>query len=203
MDRWFGKVAVVTGASSGIGAAIAIDLVNAGMKVVGLARRVELVAELKNCIAKESKGKLFPLKCDVTNETEVRSIFKWIEENLGGVDVMINNAGILRKVNLVDLDNTNAIREIVDTNIMGYVYCTREAFHSMKKRNVSGHIILMNSIAGHKVIYSVGSLPSFNIYTPTKYAITAMTEILRQELIAMGTKIKITVNIFIYHLYIL
>lgn len=194
MERWIGKVAVVTGASSGIGAATFVDLANAGVKVVGLARRIELIEALKSKVKPEFKKNVHALKCDVGNETNVKEIFGWIETNLGGVDIFINNAGCQRITNLVDKDNTEIITDVFNTNIWGTVFCVREAFHSMKNRNVAGHVVLLNSILGHSVPYFVGVLPSFNIYPMTKFGITAMTEILRQEFQAMGTKIKITVT---------
>lgn len=188
MDRWIGKVAMVTGASSGIGAQTAIDLANAGMIVVGLARRVERVEALKAQIT----GVLHAIKCDVTEEDDVMRAFKWTIDNLGGVDVLVNNAGISRKCNLIDKGNTSKIKEVIDTNIMGVVLCTREAFQSMKSRNFDGHIIIINSKAGHKVP-NFPLIGSYNIYSPTKYAVTAMTEVLRQEFLRESTRIKITV----------
>lgn len=193
MDRWVNKTAIVTGASSGIGAAIVIDLVKAGMNVVGLARRVQRVSELQQQIPKTSKGKLYAIECDITIEKDIKSAFEWVEQNLGGVDVLVNNAGIMNQVNLVDENNSDAIRSTIETNLMGPVLCTREAFQSMRKRGVDGHIFMINSTLGHKVFYLVGTTASTNIYPPTKYGITAMTEVLRQEFQAFGTKIKITV----------
>lgn len=151
MERWVGKVAVVTGASSGIGAQIAIDLVNAGLIVVGLARRIERIEELKSKISPSTTGVLHSLRCDVTREEDIKQAFKWTTDNLGGVDVLVNNAGIARNFNLIDEDNTATVKEIVDTNVMAVVLCTRDAFQSMKQRNVDGHIFVINSIAGHTV----------------------------------------------------
>lgn len=190
MDRWIGKCAVVTGASSGIGARITTDLVNAGMIVVGLARRVERIEELKANISTTTTGELHAFRCDVTKEEDVLAAFGWIEEKFGGVDVLVNNAGILRSTKLTATDNTQAIRDVIDTNIFAVVMCTREAFQSMRRRNFDGHILLMNSIGGHSVAF----VDSFNIYQPSKYAITAMTEVLRQEFQTEGTRIKVTVN---------
>jgi len=191
MERWIGKVAVVTGASAGIGAQIAIDLANAGMIVVGLARRAERVEELKSKISTTSTGALHAFKCDVTSEDDIKKAFSWTIENFGGVDVLVNNAGIGRNCKLIDKDNTAFIKEVIDTNVIGVVLCTREAFQSMKSRNFDGHIIIINSIAGHSVSYIPG-WPSFNIYAPSKYAVTAMTEVLRQEFQREKTGVKIT-----------
>ncbi|EJY57754.1 AAEL017320-PA [Aedes aegypti] len=188
MDRWVGKVAVVTGSSSGIGAAIAKDLAKAGMVVVGLARRVERVEALKDDLPESAKNLLHAVKCDVSKEEDILKTFKWVEEKFGGVDVLINNAGIVRQTDLLDADNTQMLREVVDTNVMGLVLCSREAYQSMKKRSVDGHIVHINSIAGHRVV----NFPKLNIYCASKHAVTAITETMRNELRTAGTKIKVT-----------
>lgn len=204
MDRWIGKTAVVTGASSGIGAAIVLDLVNAGVNVVGLARRKERMEALRDKIPESANGKLYAIKCDLTQESEIKDAFNWVETNLGGTDILVNNAGIIRTMNLLDSNNSDNLRETIDTNILAVVLASREAFHSMKKRNVNGHIIHINSCAGHKIPYFVGVYPSFNIYPSTKFAVTAMTEVMRQELQNFGTKVKVTVrNIHIHTLNLL
>lgn len=195
MERWANKVAVVTGASSGIGAAIAVDLVKANMIVIGLARRDGRVNELKSKIPANCAGELHSFHCDVQREDDVKAAFKWIEEKFGGVDVLINNAGVITQANLLDADNTEKIKSVIDTNILGVMYCTREAFQSMKKRDVAGHIVTINSISGHKVPYFANlDWPSLNIYPATKHAVTAMTEVYRQELQREKSKIKVTVR---------
>ncbi|XP_065082198.1 farnesol dehydrogenase-like [Ochlerotatus camptorhynchus] len=187
MDRWTGKVAVVTGASSGIGAATAKRLVQAGMVVVGLARRVERTEALKDDLDESIRHRFHAVRCDVSKEEDILKTFQWIEETLGGADVLVNNAGIYRNTKLINADNTTMIREVMDTNVLGLIFCTREAFQSMKKRSVDGHILHINSVAGHK-----SSLPNMNIYCASKFAVTALTETLRQEFKAEGTKIKVT-----------
>ncbi|XP_065079545.1 farnesol dehydrogenase-like [Ochlerotatus camptorhynchus] len=188
MDRWTGKVAVVTGASSGIGAVIAKDLAKARMVVVGLARRVERIEALKADLQESVSSRLHAVKCDVSKEEDILQTFKWVEEKFGGVDVLINNAGIVRQMELLDADNTEKLREVMDTNVMGLVLCSREAYQSMTKRSVDGHIVHINSIAGHKVL----DYPGMNIYFASKHAVTAITETMRNELRNAGTKIKVT-----------
>lgn len=194
MDRWIGKVAVVTGASSGIGASIVVALANADVKVVGLARRKENIEALKSKIKSSFQKNLFAIKCDVGDEANVKSAFNWIDTHLGRVDILINNAGCIRETNIVDPDNTQKLKDVFDTNIWGTMFCVRESFQSMKKRG-DGHVVLMNSVLGHNIPYFVGNLSSFNVYPPAKHAVTAMTEVLRQEFQALGTKIKITVSV--------
>lgn len=124
MDRWRGKVAVVTGASAGIGAAISQKLVHEGLQVVGLDRRHETVKELSKKLIKEgARGKLYVYKADVTQEEELLRAFKWIKENLGTIHILINNAGVIQITNLIE-GNTEKWRKVFDTNVLG-LYCWR------------------------------------------------------------------------------
>lgn len=193
MDRWVGKVAVVTGASSGIGAATTIDLVKAGLKVVGLARRVDKVEALRSKIPAVATGSLIARKCNVADEADVKATFASIIQQLGGVDVLVNVAGIFHKTTLCGTDDAALLRQTLDTNVMGIVYCTREAFQSMKSRGVAGHVILMNSVSGHILPFLL-YLTSYNMYPASKHAVTALSETFRQEFIGEGTKVKITVS---------
>lgn len=193
MERWIGKVAVVTGASAGIGSRLVIDLANLGVKVVGLARRADRIETLRSQVKSQFQKNFYSKKCDVGDEQSVKNVFAWIERELGGVDIYINNAGCIRVTNIVDKDNTQALKDVLDTNLWGTIYGVREAFQSMKNRKVDGHVVLMNSVLGHSVPFFQG-LPSFNAYPPAKHAVTALTEVLRQEFMSLGTKIKITVS---------
>lgn len=98
MERWIGRVAVVTGASSGIGADIALNLAKQGLKVVGLARRRDRVAELAKSLPQSTIGKIYPLECSVCDESQVHEAFNWVEKNVGPVSVLINNAGLTRLI---------------------------------------------------------------------------------------------------------
>ncbi|XP_055372552.1 farnesol dehydrogenase-like [Condylostylus longicornis] len=193
MNRWEKKVAVVTGASSGIGAQIVKDLIKCKITVVGLARRLHKLEELKGAVPNELQNNFHPIKCDVTKENEVNSAFEWINKTLGGTDILINNAGIIRYGRL-SVMNTQDVRDVIDTNIMGIVYCTRNAVESMEKRGVDGHIIMINSIAGHFVprAMDLTDIPSINIYPPSKFALRIMAEMYKQDFRSMGRKIKVT-----------
>lgn len=194
MNRWNNKVAVVTGASSGIGASCVRALLKAGLITVGLARRQNRMNELKSNLPENLQSRLHTLTCDVSKESDVKETFKWIETNLGGTDILINNAGILKSGELVGLDNTKEIVDTVNTNILGVYFCTKEAFNSMKTRKSDGHVVLLNSTAGHTAYF--GDDPSYNIYCGTKHAITAMTETYRQEFQRNGTNVKVTVSLY-------
>ncbi|KAG8232938.1 hypothetical protein J437_LFUL018546 [Ladona fulva] len=132
MERWVGKVAVVTGASAGIGAAIAKDLVSNGMNVVGVARRVERVQELESSLS-GAKGKLYPLKGDVTKEEDVKKIFDYVRQKFGAVHVLVNNAGLSREVPMAGGADNAAMRLIFETNVFGLFMCTNAAMDLMKE----------------------------------------------------------------------
>ncbi|XP_013110841.1 farnesol dehydrogenase-like [Stomoxys calcitrans] len=192
MERWQNRVAVVTGASSGIGAAIAKDLVMAGLKVVALARRVPRMQLLRDSLPIEKRSQLIIMQCDVTDLNNVDRVFDEIISKLGGIDILVNNAASLKNGLLSTMD-IKEVQEVLNTNVLSVVHCTQRAFKSMKDRNFNGHIIIVNSIAGHNVLAGLPqSVPSINIYSPTKFAITAITEMYRQEFHGLGTKIKIS-----------
>lgn len=201
MDQWCGKVAVVTGASSGIGAAVVLDLCRHGVRTVGLARRVDRIQQLCAALPANRQKLLHARRCDVASEADIVAAFAWIEEQFGGCDILVNNAGIVRKTAITDAANTAMLRETLDVNVMGVVLCTREAFRSMQRRGggggdggSGGHVVLINSVAGHTVPYFAKTLGSLNVYQPSKHAITAMTEVLRQEFQMKNTRIKVTVS---------
>lgn len=91
MNRWAGKVAIVTGASAGIGAAVSKSLVKHGVIVVGAARRLEKLQELSTTLGKD---KFYPVQCDVAKEEDILAVFEWVEKKLGGADILVNNAGV-------------------------------------------------------------------------------------------------------------
>ncbi|XP_034257041.1 11-beta-hydroxysteroid dehydrogenase-like 6 [Thrips palmi] len=192
MERFAGRVAVVTGASSGIGACIASDLAKAGMVVVGVARRKDrlqdLAASLKACGA---TGRLEAVQADLSSVEEVRRVFQWVEDNLGAVSVLVNNAAILLQKPIQDLDATD-IQSLVTTNVTTVLIGCKEAINSMKKHDIKdGHIITINSVAGHVVINN--PLVSVSAYTTSKHAITALCKSLRFDVQRIpGFKIRVT-----------
>ncbi|KAM4627079.1 dehydrogenase/reductase SDR family member 11-like [Polymixia lowei] len=189
MDRWKGRVALVTGASVGIGASIAKDLVQHGMKVVGCGRNVEKIEKLAaECQNAGYSGVLVPYKCDLSNEEDILSMFSAIRTQHQGVDVCINNAGLAHPEPLLN-GTTSAWKNMMDVNVIALSVCTREAYQSMKERNVDdGHIININSMSGHRVVQNA----DVHFYSATKYAVTALTEGLRQELREAKTRIRAT-----------
>lgn len=190
MDKWIGKIAVVTGASAGIGESISKDLAAAGLIVIGLARRTELIEEFSKTLGVNC-GKIYAHKCDVSDLESVKEAFKWIEEKFGSISILINNAGVSYKMQILDeADVSDKINSVINTNFTGLVHCAREGVRLIKKNDDYGMIININSIAGHTVPFRSNSL---NVYSPSKYAVTAVSEVLRQELIIQDNK-KIRVS---------
>lgn len=192
-EKWENKIAVVTGASSGIGAAIFKDFVSHGLITIGLARRVERVEEIINSLKKENaKGQGFSYKCDVADGKSIKETFEWIEKKFGTINIIVNNAGIGRVATILEAgdDSMAKINEVIDTNFRGMVHCTKEAFQLMKKSDDYGMIINVNSILGHR---NPSLTATFNVYPASKYAVTALTETIRHEISASGNR-KIRVS---------
>jgi len=176
MDRWKNRVAVVTGASSGIGATICKLLSENGMKVVGCARRIEKLEEMKKGLQN-----FYPYKCDMKKEDEIMKMFKWIEEhpNLGKVDVCIPNAGLSHDNKLID-GTMAEWRSMLDVNVLSLQLCTQLAVKSMLKNKINdGQIILTSSIFGHQL---ESPYPGVYFYCATKHAVKALCEGWRREL---------------------
>ncbi|CAD7092019.1 unnamed protein product [Hermetia illucens] len=191
MEQWVGKIAVVTGATTGVGAAIVIELVKAGMIVCGLAKRKDKVEALRKDVF-GAKGQLNAVECDITSEASVTQAFSWIEKTLGGIDLLVNNAGIISKYLLLDENNIKDLRLMLDTNLIGLIICTKQALKMMKARDVQGVVVNINSILGHKTNTCVpGTKPVNGMYPACKFAMTALTECLRQEVMFFEMSAKI------------
>ncbi|XP_038942294.1 dehydrogenase/reductase SDR family member 11 isoform X4 [Rattus norvegicus] len=189
MERWRDRLALVTGASGGIGAAVARALVQQGLKVVGCARTVGNIEELAaECKSAGYPGTLIPYRCDLSNEEDILSMFSAVRSQHSGVDICINNAGMARPDSLLS-GSTSGWKDMFNVNVLALSICTREAYQSMKERNVDdGHIININSMCGHRV----PPQSVIHFYSATKYAVTALTEGLRQELLEAQTHIRAT-----------
>lgn len=160
--------------------------------MAGLDINTENMKQMSNELS-NSPGKLFPFHTDISKESEIIKTFTWIEENLGPIHILINNAAIIKQTTLIE-GSTKIFKDVFDVNVIGLCVATREAVKSMRKNRIDGHIIHMNSIGGHRVT----SVANANVYYATKHSVTALTETLRQELISIGSKIKITVSTFLY-----
>ncbi|OQV18805.1 Dehydrogenase/reductase SDR family member 11 [Hypsibius exemplaris] len=188
MERWSGRTALVTGASVGIGHAVAEALAKSGMNVVACARNVGKIEELAKSVG-NAPGKIYPIKCDLTQETEILQMFKTIEEKFKHIDVLINNAGLAHPEDLLT-GNTEKWKGMIDLNVLGLSICAREALRLMDKDNIDdGHIININSMAGHNIF---ASMPIIHFYMGTKHMVTALTKALNAELRQKKSKIRVT-----------
>jgi len=186
MTNLEGRVAVVTGANSGIGEEITIKLVKAGMIVVGCARNEEKLKSVAEKANKMGPGKMYSVKCDVSKEEDIMVLFKFVKEKFGKMHVMVNNAGLAHQAPLLSGD-TKDWKNMFEVNVLGLCICTKEACKLMENSKVEdGHIVMLNSLAGHNVF------PQAVFYSSTKFAVTALTEGLRQELRAKKSRTRVT-----------
>ncbi|XP_076646771.1 uncharacterized protein LOC143355640 [Halictus rubicundus] len=185
MEQWAGKVAIVTGASSGIGRDVVKSLVNHAVKVVGLARRIDKLQELAKQLGKD---KFYPVQCDLVKEDDILRAFNWVEQNLGGANILVNNAGTICGIPIIE-SPTEQYRTVIDTNLIAPAICAREFAKSIKKRKTRGHIININSITGH---YAEAIQTPLGMYSASKYGVTALTTELRHEFIIAKLDIRVT-----------
>ncbi|XP_066247068.1 farnesol dehydrogenase-like [Euwallacea similis] len=186
LTRFTGKLAVVTGASYGIGEEIVRTLVKNGINVAGIARSVDKVQEIAKQLSNE-KGKLHAFKGDLTKQEDILSVFNEIDKKLGPIHVLINNAAVFPTTDIIDGD-IEKWKSVLDTNVLAVAICIREAVKSMKNSNVKGQIININSTFGHR-IYDV---KGFQLYGASKFALTALTETVRLEINREKLPIQIT-----------
>ena len=187
MGRWKGRVALVTGASSGIGHAVARELARSGMRVAACARRAERLKALHQEIEGEG-AMIMAIPTDLRDEVQIQDLFATIREKWGGVDVLVNSAALGHKVSLVDGD-IQYWREMWQVNVLALSICTREAIRDMRQRGDNGHIIHMASMGGHRLnAASTGN----GMYAATKSAVLVLTEALRGELRELGSGIRVT-----------
>lgn len=179
MDKWIGKLAVVTGASAGIGAAIVRDFAKNGINVIGLARRCEKIEQIASELG-ETPGKIHARKCDVSDVQSIKETFQWISHTFGSVQILVNNAGIGKRKGILspEVTDDDDFDKVIATNFNGVVYMSRHAFPLMLKNDDYGMIVNINSIAGHRVPFPATGEAVANVYHGTKHAVTATTEIL-------------------------
>lgn len=177
-----GKIAVVTGASKGIGRACALRLAKDGMTVVvnyshSDAEAAKTVEEIK-----AAGGDAVAYKADVSDLNQVKDMFKFVSDTYGRVDILVNNAGIVRDEYLLMLTQEN-LDKCIDLNIKGYFYCAQQAALKMFSQK-SGVIVNMSSVS------SKMALAGQSVYSATKGAVNSMTQTMAKEL----ARKKIRVN---------
>jgi 3-hydroxy acid dehydrogenase / malonic semialdehyde reductase len=177
------KIAFVTGASSGFGEATAYKLAKNGMNLIICARRFEKIKKIASDIKKKFKVKVLPLELDVRKYKDVKKTIKELPKEWRKIEVLVNNAGLSRGLNKIQDGVLLDWEEMIDTNVKGLLYVTKEIIPLMLA-NKSGHIVNVGSIAGHEV-YVAG-----NVYCATKHAVDALTKGMRMDL--NGTPIKVS-----------
>ncbi|MCE9628012.1 MAG: SDR family oxidoreductase [Candidatus Eisenbacteria bacterium] len=172
-----GKVALVTGGNRGIGRGIADALALEGYTVAITARDAGVALEAAKAIGHGARG----FACDVRKPEQVAAVFAAVEAELGGLDVLVNNAG----VGLFSPIATMSIEDwhtVIDTNVNGLFYCTREAIPRMQKRG-GGYIFNVSSLAGKN------AFPSAGAYCASKHAVNGLSEVLFQEVRDLGIRV--------------
>lgn len=178
-----GKVALVTGASSGIGEATALALAAEGARVAIAARRVERLEELAKRI-QEQGGETLIMNIDVTDESKAREMVKRTLQQWGRLDILVNNAGVML-LGPITGANVEDWRRMVNLNLLGLMYATHEALPIMQEQG-SGHIVNISSVAGRTARAGSGG------YNATKWGVNAFSESLRQELAQRKQHIRVT-----------
>lgn len=178
-----GHTAFISGASSGIGKACAQQFAALGVNLVIAARRLDRLKSLAHELSSTHGIDVTPVALDVRNHSHMDAVSAQLAQDGIAIDILVNNAGLALggdKIHEGKLENWDVM---IDTNIKGLLYVTRSFLPAMVARN-RGHVINIGSIAGH------GCYPNGNVYCATKYAVRAISQSLRLDLI--GTKIRVS-----------
>lgn len=178
-----GKIALITGASSGIGEATARVFAQNGAKLILLARRKERLLSLAAELEEEFDTKSYLIVADVRNYEDLERGIKSIPDEFKDISILVNNAGLARGLEKIYEGNINDWNEMIDTNIKGLLYTTKLVAPIFLVKN-SGHIVNIASLAGRAVY------PNGNVYCATKFAVKALSEAMVIDF--NGTNIRIT-----------
>jgi len=176
------KVALITGASSGIGEATARSLAEAGAAVALAARRKDRIDSLAEEI-NGNGGKALSVETDITEEEQARAFVESARDELGGIDILVNNAGVML-LGPVHSAETEEWRRMIEVNALGLLYCTHAALPAMAESG-GGHIVNVASTAGRNAFLGAG------VYNFTKFGVVGFSESLRQE--ALHSNVRVTV----------
>jgi 3-hydroxy acid dehydrogenase/malonic semialdehyde reductase len=177
------RIVCITGASSGIGAASAVDFARHGAKLLLCARRIEKLQAMDAELRDAGAPDIYSFQLDVRDRDAVTSAFAALPEPWREIDVLVNNAGLSRGLTKLYEDDIDNWDEMIDTNVKGLLYVTRSVVPGMVARN-HGHIVNVGSIAGHT------AYPNGGVYCATKAAERFITEGLRIDL--NGTAVRVT-----------
>ncbi|HVW13860.1 MAG TPA: SDR family oxidoreductase [Mucilaginibacter sp.] len=171
------KVVIITGASSGIGKALAIEFAKRGASLVVSARQYVALCELTDSLIKEYGIKAVAVQCDVSVEDDCEHLVKQTILTFGRIDVLINNAGLSMRALFKDVD-LKVLKTLMDVNFWGTVYCTKYALPHLLKSQ--GSLVGVSSIAGYK------GLPGRSGYSASKFAMNGFLDVLREENLKKG-----------------
>lgn len=175
------KVVIITGASSGIGLAVAFECARRGAKVVMAARSLEKMNEYAETLRQQGGGVL-TVKADVSKEEDCRNLIETTVREFGVIDILINNAGVSMRALFEDL-KLEVVKQVMETNFWGTVYCTKYALPYIIKQ--MGSVVAVSSVTGY------APLPARSAYAASKYAIHGFMETLRMEMKRKGVHVMI------------
>jgi len=181
MSQLEGKTAIVTGASSGIGAAIAKGLAAEGANVVLAARTLENLNKVKEDIEGQGRGKVQAVQADVAESENVKRMIETAVAHFGDVDILVNNAGQMLE-GTVRSGKVDEWEKMIDVNIKGVLYNIDAVLPRMIER-ATGHIVNIASVSGHEVT------KHSTVYSGTKYAVRAISMGLEKELARTGVRV--------------
>ena len=176
------QVVAVTGASSGIGEATALACAEAGAAVALAARRVERIEALAERIEKQG-GRAIAVQTDVGEEDQARAFVERAHAELGRIDVLVNNAGVMLLGPILGAP-TEEWRQMIEANVYGVLYCTHAALPLMAEQG-GGHVVNVSSVAGRFAREGSG------VYNLTKFGVGAFSESLRQEGVRYGVRVTL------------
>jgi serine 3-dehydrogenase len=177
-----GSIVVVTGASSGIGAACALAFADLGCRLLLVARRRDRLDAVATEVARRGV-EVLPSILDVRDRQAVETWFRGVPPEWSAVRVLVNNAGLARGVSPLHEGAVADWEEMVDTNLKGLLYVSRVVVPAMVERGV-GHVINIGSIAGHEVY------PGGNVYCATKHAVGALGRSMGIDLLGTGVRVS-------------
>ncbi len=183
MNSLKNKIVLITGASSGIGKACASAFAKEGADLILTARRLERLNDIAESLIKRNNIKVLTFEIDVRNNETVKNIISSLPQEWKEIDILINNAGLARGFSKIYEGEVEHWEQMIDTNIKGLLYMTRQVLPSMVNRK-TGHIINIGSTAGHEV-YASG-----NVYCATKYAVNALTQSIRLDVLDKNIKVS-------------
>jgi len=176
------KIILVTGATSGFGKAIAERFAKEGYTVCISGRRKERLEEVKRELENKFSARVVCLRFDVRNREEVKSAIDELKKQVDHIDVLVNNAGLAAGMSSIEEGDMDDWDTMIDTNVKGLLYVTRQVAPLMKEQR-NGHIINIGSTAS-KTVYKNG-----NVYCATKFAVDALSQSMRIDLLPYGIKV--------------